>query len=313
MEEILNAILIHLMVSKLDTEAINKYNEAQDLKEFPSWEKCYSILSRRCQFLETKIRANETPAKQLPTNYRANQVTKRATLVNTNISCYLCNSSEHFIGYCPTFLSLSVGKRIEAAKHAALCLNCLRKGHFSSKCTSKSRCRSCGAMHHTTIHFDSAPKSSATGGLNAAAPTFQAADSIVQATPVTLVNFTTKRAFIPTALILIRDCTGSFHPIRALLDSCSEINFITEEAAKRLKLKWQHKTQEVSGIADVRTKISKFVNATIRSRINTFEWTASFAVTSKISAKMPGDIVSVHNWKLPEDIDLADPGFIKPQ
>ena len=32
-EEILKAILIHLMVSKLDTEPINKYNEAQEFKE----------------------------------------------------------------------------------------------------------------------------------------------------------------------------------------------------------------------------------------------------------------------------------------
>ena len=107
------------------------------------------------------------------------------------------------------------------------------------------------------------------------------------ATPVALITRTTKRAVIPTAVVLIRDQSGCFHPIRTLLDSCSELNFISEEAAKRLKLKWIYSQQEVSGVADVRTTISRFVSTTVRSRLNQFEWSTSFAVASTISTKQP--------------------------
>ena len=112
---------------------------------------------------------------------------------------------------------------------------------------------------------------------------------------------------------MIKDYSDCFHPIRALLDSCSEFKFITEEAAKRLKLKWEYSHQEVSGIADVRTTISKHVTATVRSRISEFEWTSTFAVSNCISSKQPSDFVAIHDWKIPNDIDLADPEFCKPQ
>lgn len=134
-----------------------------------------------------------------------------------------------------------------------------------------------------------------------------------QSPAVALITRTTKRAFIPTALVLIRDDSGVFQPIRALLDSCSELNFITEEASKRLKLKWQYEPQEVSGIADVRTTITRFVNATIRSRINSFEWSSSFAITPIISNTQPSELVDTKQWSLPSDLDLADPSFFAPQ
>ena len=122
-----------------------------------------------------------------------------------------------------------------------------------------------------------------------------------------------KRAIIPTAVVIVQDSCGSFQTVRTLLDSCSEINFISEETAKRLKLKFYSVKQEVSGIGDVRAPIKFEVMATIKSRTTEFEWSSIFLVAKTISARQPGEQLEIHSWKLPKDIKLADPLFHKPQ
>lgn len=308
-DEILNAILIHLVVSKLDTDSRNQFNEKQDLKDFPTWDECYTVLSRRCQLLQDNATSVE-PSKTLKFSHKQHNQSRKSTFVATNSesNCSYCNRSDHYIGNCPSFHLRSPSNRFEAVKQRSLCINCLRSGHFSTKCTSKSRCKRCRSLHHTLLHFES-PSQLPTG----TEPTTTQSSSHTKSMPVALLSRTAKRAFIPTAIVLIKDQAGVYHPIRTLLDSCSELNFITEEAAKRLKLKWQYNEQEVSGIADVRTTISRFVNATVRSRINEFEWTSSFAVATTISSNQPGELVDIQKWNIPYNIDLADPKFYKPQ
>lgn len=107
-EEILDAMIIHLVVSKLDSESQNKYNESQDFKEVPTWKKCYSTLNRRCQFLENKIKPADIVVKT-PQPQRKGNTSNRSTFVNTNTTpcCTYCNSAEHSISSCSNFLSLS--------------------------------------------------------------------------------------------------------------------------------------------------------------------------------------------------------------
>ena len=226
-EEILNALLIQLLTSKLDSET-------QDIKEFLSWDQCYSILSHGCQLLKNKVqvRTNEIVSKQ--SHHNKQNTFKRTSLVNTKAICVHCNSAEHFVGYCPSFLLLSAKVRYEFAKRISLCINRLRKDHSTSKCASKSRCRICGLLHHTVLHFDSQSLNTINTNNSTLPSTSQVNPSQVgQVAPVSLLSYSTKRAFIPTAIVLIKDNFGCFQPIRALLDSCSELNFITEEAAKR--------------------------------------------------------------------------------
>ena len=66
-------------MSKLDLETRNKYNEAQDFKELPSWNKCQLILSLRCRILENKVRTTEIVPKQTPTHNKGNGTFKRST------------------------------------------------------------------------------------------------------------------------------------------------------------------------------------------------------------------------------------------
>ncbi|XP_036317369.1 uncharacterized protein LOC118732347 [Rhagoletis pomonella] len=102
-------------------------------------------------------------------------------------------------------------------------------------------------------------------------------------------------------------------PARALLDSCSEVNFITEETAKRLQLKRVFSQQKISGISDIRSNSKYAVNATIKSRIGNFTCISQFAITKRISTHIPCDFIHTFKWNIPEEIQLAHPYFYKPQ
>ncbi|KAL7723285.1 hypothetical protein ACLKA6_002730 [Drosophila palustris] len=51
-EEIMNSIMIHIVLSKVDTESKSNYDERQNLEKLPTWDDFCKILNRRCQFLE---------------------------------------------------------------------------------------------------------------------------------------------------------------------------------------------------------------------------------------------------------------------
>ncbi|XP_073819974.1 uncharacterized protein [Musca autumnalis] len=177
-----------------------------------------------------------------------------------------------------------------------------------SNCQSKSRCRVCDSAHHTILHIFSSPDqlSSSNSNINSPHPS-------TTSNPVSLVARSFKRAIIPTAVILMKDNSGIFQTVRVLLDSCSELNFISEETAKRLKLKFRPFSQEISGIGEVRTAIKYSVDGTIKSRNSSFQWSSTFAVTKTISSRQPGELINTSQWKIPPNIKLADPLFYKPQ
>nr|XP_036212672.1 uncharacterized protein LOC106624857 isoform X1 [Bactrocera oleae]XP_036212673.1 uncharacterized protein LOC106624857 isoform X1 [Bactrocera oleae]XP_036212674.1 uncharacterized protein LOC106624857 isoform X1 [Bactrocera oleae]XP_036212675.1 uncharacterized protein LOC106624857 isoform X1 [Bactrocera oleae]XP_036212676.1 uncharacterized protein LOC106624857 isoform X1 [Bactrocera oleae] len=102
-------------------------------------------------------------------------------------------------------------------------------------------------------------------------------------------------------------------PARALLDLCSELNFITEETANRLQLKRVFSHQEISNISDIRSNSKYAVNAKIKSRIGDFTCISQFAITKQITTQIPSSFFNTSKWDIPANLQLADPYFYKPQ
>ena len=308
-KNVVDAILIHLVHSKLDADTQRSYDERQEFNNMPSWDTCYTTLSNRCQFLEchgTKSTFVDTSRGKSRPNLNKSAA---HTFVNSKPTCAFCNSDRHHIGSCSEFLKLIVSERFNFVKRSGLCINCLRQGHMSSKCPSTSRCRVCNCPHHTTLHIFSAPAAHHVEQQQHSS----SSGTVIPQSAVSLVARCFKRAIIPTAVVLIADNCGSFVPARVLLDSCSEINFITEELAKRLKLKLYPANQRINGIGEVQTSVKYSVQATIMSRITEFTWSSIFAVTKTIAAHQPGEYIETANWKIPDSVNLADPLFYKPQ
>lgn len=51
--DVVSGLLIHIALSKLDTDTKQNYDEKQEFKSLPSWDTCYDVLSHRCRFSES--------------------------------------------------------------------------------------------------------------------------------------------------------------------------------------------------------------------------------------------------------------------
>ncbi|XP_043259050.1 uncharacterized protein LOC122401155 [Colletes gigas] len=70
--------------------------------------------------------------------------------------CPVCEGS-HAVYQCPRFLDATVPRRVEAARMAHLCLNCLQPDHHTEDCKA-GRCRVCNQRHNTKLHQDQHPE-----------------------------------------------------------------------------------------------------------------------------------------------------------
>ncbi|XP_029053971.2 uncharacterized protein LOC123988478 [Osmia bicornis bicornis] len=84
----------------------------------------------------------------------ASSRTKRFVAEN---DCKIC-FGQHAAYRCPKFIEMEVVQRIEAAKKARLCMNCLRSDHPTENC-SFGNCRVCNQAHNTKLHQDTQPTS----------------------------------------------------------------------------------------------------------------------------------------------------------
>ena len=114
--DVMNAVIIHIVLSKIDEESKRVYAEKKDFKSLSSWDQCLTILSCRCQFLES--RNTEVDSFQVRDS-RSKQTSKRtgSSLVVAYIFCEYCKSKEHYIGSCS----------------AKPCINCLTSLHNSNQ------------------------------------------------------------------------------------------------------------------------------------------------------------------------------------
>ena len=51
-KDIMNAMVIHLVLSRVDSESESKWDEQLDYKKLPTWADCSSVLIKRCEFIE---------------------------------------------------------------------------------------------------------------------------------------------------------------------------------------------------------------------------------------------------------------------
>ncbi|XP_058977598.1 uncharacterized protein LOC131802148 [Musca domestica] len=295
-------------MSKVDSETKQRWDEYIDYSKLPSWTECCSMLDKRCQQLDAQCRrSSKQHNPTITTNYSHSNNQKQHSFVTKNVAqdfvCSHCSKSGHMISTCQRFIVLTPNQRIEQAKQQKLCLNCLSKGHGYIQCPSKYSCRFCKQRHHSLLHKQSEPtclreeeepsSSSATTH-----STFQTKPSPQVSTVI-----------LATALVLVRDSEGKYQLGRALLDSCSQVNFISETLCKSLNLKKCTNSTDVSGVGSSKLRVTHKTQTTIRSRLNNFNMSLEFLVSRNITGYHPDENLSANNFNLPSNIELADPEF----
>ncbi|XP_043063185.1 uncharacterized protein LOC122319653 [Drosophila yakuba] len=288
--QICEAMLISIVMGKVDQETKRKWNESLDYTTLPSWEKCVGVVERHCQYLESdKKPPAEAPMSQ-PGGHRS-------------------HSQMHQTDYktfrCPELINLALDNRLNAVKRHKLCINCLGRGQLVANCPSTRRCHSCALPHHSLLHRPSPGSAAAPLPLPQAEPV-QVSDAVAH----THTESRSDCIILATALILVKESSGSYKIGRALLDSCSQVNFISEEFAQRLRLPRSKLNFEIRSIGETQTRIKHHATTNIKSRHNGFELLLDFCVTSHI-AYHPESEIDISAWNFPQHSSLADESFNK--
>ncbi|XP_055527359.1 uncharacterized protein LOC129719980 [Wyeomyia smithii] len=322
-------LLVNILTTRLDPVTRRGWEEASSTKEQDTLEDLLDFLHRRIRVLES-LPAKTVEAKMPPSAIlKPRQSTSRTSFSAVPTSggrCVAC-SSHHPLFQCSTFQGMSVADRDGLLKGHALCRNCFRIGHQAKECQSKYSCRNCKGRHHTLVCF----KVERLGDTKVAmvvkernAPTKREQPTAshssssqvanVAATKVSVSNAThqySSQVLLATAVIIIEDDEGVSYPARALLDSGSESNFISERLCQCIKVSRKRVDVSVSGIGLATMKVKHRIHALVRSRVSDFSRDLEFLVLPKVTVNLPTTAIKTSGWSIPEGVELADPAFFQ--
>ncbi|XP_071878302.1 uncharacterized protein [Bombus fervidus] len=320
-----NVVLLRLFTWKLPSTIIHKWQRTLPDKRMPSYTHLLEFLKTRTngdRISYTKIvkkRASDSHNRQRQTAPRTHTfITTQRTLV-----CPTCQGS-HEIWNCNVFKAKSIKNRIETAKRASLCTNCLSKGHSVAQCSAGS-CRICGLRHHTYLHRDQSSEKSRSSSSQSSSSHSSSDRSSGRRSPpssptprteshkadsrTSLLSEPSYHDLLVTAQVKILDDKAQPVRCRALLDTGSSMNFITEKLAKTLKLGQQKCSVPIGALNALSTTSKHYITATITSIDGTYERTLTFLIIPTISTWVPDQPVDRSIIQIPRNLQLADPRF----
>lgn len=323
-----DAILVHVVVSKLDSETHKQWELKLTKDELPTFQQLEEFLEARWQSLE--MITNSKPQQQIiplsqqsksqafqrnkrPTTNLQSTSTATSSLIynQDHFNCNYCAKQGHTITNCGEYLALSYDSKNNFIKSKSLCFNCLRPGHSLNSCKSKSSCLQCGKRHHTTIHRVSSNHSSERNQQTLPNNQLAAASPRIGSNAVVNLSTKEKRVLLATATVNILMSSGQFLPVRALIDQGSEHSIMQEKLSKQLGLLQTAESIPILGIGEtIAQEKTSLVKALISSRINpTFKLEVEFCTMKTITAALPTIPVEQKNWPHLQGLKLADERF----
>lgn len=226
---------------------------------------------------------------------------------STSRKCPKC-AEDHGIKECPTFLRQKVEDRISDAKRLRLCLNCLRRGHYIGICKA-GNCKICKKRHSSLLHIEtSEPFSAAQNTEPVSKP--ELAPALISGHCFNA--DTTTVVVLATAMVDIINSHGVSVRCRALIDSGSQLCFITQRLSDRLNLEIEETNLAISGINKSVTKVLQRTTVTLRSCMSNYKTEVSLMVLPNITENLPSVQINKELIHIPEHIELADSTFYMP-
>ena len=232
MNEMADIFIVYIIVEKLDRESLKQWELANPGKEPQRYDQLYRFLQSRCQALEAadvmrdhnafNLDGRNGPSSPSKGHNKSFNKGKPHSLSINQHNCYSCEEA-HKVFHCPTFKGLGVDARRELVNHKKASFNYFQQGHVSKQCPSTSTCRTCGARHNTLLHKDKNDKEHTKPQSNNAHA---------------LINHTLhkRQVLLQTALIDVLHKNGKPVKCRALLDSGSQLNLMSNQCKKKLRL-----------------------------------------------------------------------------
>ncbi|XP_077291427.1 uncharacterized protein LOC143923098 [Arctopsyche grandis] len=294
--EILDPWVTCLVLRKLPFSLLKDWETSLVDREMPPYEKLETFLQNRCNVLQST--ASVITVKEFPHN---RQRIRRTHVANKNPSskvnaCAFCRNN-HFIGKCDKFKAKSSLERNEFVKSNNMCFKCLNSSHKITNCKSNYNCLRCKQNHHTLLHQDDTFSSNNTGrkSINAHST-----------------HFSQREIILPTVQVDIITSNGTVVKGRTLLDSGSQVNYVTTSFAKKNNFKLEKISQKIVGIANQESSIRHITKVTIRSSTTNYSTKVLCLVLPEITGEIPTVKLDQQLISIPAGIKLSDPLWNKP-
>ncbi|XP_062704099.1 uncharacterized protein LOC134286498 [Aedes albopictus] len=320
-------LLTKIVTARLDDQTLQLWERTQEHGKLPDFDKTMQFLQNECQVLERfqnrQHQASTTKEGSFrPSNTKStSQKVHAATPTSKPQRCLLCDE-DHRHCECPMFNKWTTTQRTEKVKELNLCFNCLSPGHRSAKCPSRKTCAECQRRHHTLLH--EIPRSSPE---KLAQPVQQASTAPVNqpASPSQLPSRSSSNTAVPnnqpleqktvmlmTALVNLRDLCNRKVPCRVLLDSGSQMSFISRSMADRLAVHRAPTLVPITGVGASRTCAHEKLSVAVESRYTDFSTMVECLVIPKVTGVIPTTQLDISKWPIPISVFLADPEFNTP-
>lgn len=328
-----SSVLVSLMLRKIDVDLRKRFEQSRTTSndEMPTVNELINFLEEECSQLEatglTCFSNPTTKPEHKPNNVFLPKLNKTILLTSNshfqpNVPCSLCQNSEHTLYKCEQFLNLSPKDRFNLIKTKGYCVNCLGASHTLKGCHSKHTCFSCKGKHHSLLHFKDSLESSNKHMTNTSTVPNTTPNNVQseETTNDTKSNFVgiscnqEKTVLLATTLIKVTSPNGQSAIFRALLDSCAQASFISQNVCQALQLK-RHTLNEgsINGLSCTNVKTKGCSKVTISS-LNDKCLANSFPVIvlDKVTNNLPRSTLNSNIRLKLENLVLADPTFDSP-
>ncbi|XP_053698654.1 uncharacterized protein LOC128745601 [Sabethes cyaneus] len=284
-----SSLLVHMICSRLDKITLREWERSTgDVTDtIPTYADLIRFLHVQSRILLSLD--NNTVAVYPTTNERPHLCVAHTSTVSqaSTSRCAACTQL-HRIHDCETFKCMTLDEKQDIVRKKRLCWNCLSFSHISRDCLSKP-CWKCNEKHHSLLHptstsdryarsqgqFDTVDSPSSTRN-NAPESTVthlepaghSASTTALSASLVTEAVHST--VLLSTAVVKVYGPNGTVTLARALLDSCSEANFITERIVQVLGLNRSRKSSTISGMGGFTVDSTHYTVATFSSVDSSF-------------------------------------------
>ncbi|XP_038120466.1 uncharacterized protein LOC119770154 [Culex quinquefasciatus] len=273
-------MLVNLIAAKMDKKLRVAWEARQKKDVLSTYDATMEFLQEQCRIYE---KFDTKPAME---SAKPKAVARSHTLVTSEtkseLKCAVCKAN-HELWKCDAFKQKSVSDKYEVLKKCGACFNCLARGHRTRACSSRT-CQECGRKHHTLLHTEdtSSQTSSSATSTKPAEVTTPVVKSGNQVTSTPAGTSTTlcasaviadKQTLLSTAVVLVDGVGSTPYPCRVLLDSASQMNFVTDRFANLLSLRTTRADFTVSGLNGNKTR------TTDKSRLGDFSASLDLLVT----------------------------------
>ncbi|XP_075150864.1 uncharacterized protein LOC142224972 [Haematobia irritans] len=193
---------------------------------------------------------------------------------------------------------MNIADRLKWVQKKGFCVNCIKPDHRSKECTSKT-CTKCSCKHNSLLHLEKQQIASNKPS--------QSNSEALRSTSVASANARPARILLATAVIEITANNGRSGKFRALLDSGSQINIVSERLIKALSIQPERATLSIQGISG--RQATQRVNVKFESLTSKFSSRLEAYVLPNIIPHQTSVSFDISSWSISKNIMLAHPSF----